>query len=52
MAAAEAALVLSYKFTIGNSITSGVVNIDRLNPNYKGQLGSGRIDLYKALLSK
>jgi hypothetical protein len=52
MAAAEAALILSYKNTIGTSIASGAVNIDALNPDYKGQLGFGRIDLYRALLTK
>ena len=52
MAAAEAALVLSLNATVGNSITTGVVDIDKLNPGYKGLLGTGRIDLLKALGSK
>jgi subtilisin family serine protease len=50
MVAGEAALLRSEK-TSGwtRSIATGVVNIDAVNPNYVGQLGSGRIDLVKAL---
>jgi hypothetical protein len=50
MVAAEAALVRSLK-TSGwkNSIAAGVDNIDALNPAYIGQLGTGRINLLKAL---
>ncbi len=50
MVAAEAALVLSYKNAVGDSIKSGTLNIDRLNQAYTGQLGAGRIDLLKALM--
>ncbi len=50
MVAAEAALLRSLK-TSGwkNSIAAGVDNINALNPAYIGQLGTGRIDLLKAL---
>jgi serine protease len=50
MVAGEAALLRSEK-TSGwtGSIGNGVVNIDAVNPKYVGQLGSGRIDLVKAL---
>jgi len=50
MVAAEAALLRSLR-TSGwtSSISAGVVNIDAVNPNYAGQLGAGRIDLFKAL---
>jgi len=50
MVAAEAALLRSLK-TSGwkNSIAAGVDNIDALNPAYIGQLGTGRINLLKAL---
>jgi len=50
MVAAEAALVRSLK-TGGwkNSIAMGVDNIDAVNPAYVGQLGTGRINLLKAL---
>ena len=50
MVAAEAALVRSLK-TSGwrNSIAAGVDNIDALNPVYIGKLGTGRINLLKAL---
>lgn len=50
MVAAEAALLRSEK-TSGwtRSISTGVVNVDAVNPKYVGQLGSGRIDLVKAL---
>jgi len=49
MVAGEVALILSLKTNVGNSVTGGVVNIDALNPGYAGQLGSGRMDSYKAL---
>ena len=50
MVAAEAALLQSLK-TSGwkNSIAAGVDNIDAVNPAYTGQLGTGRINLLKAL---
>ena len=50
MVAAEAALLRSLK-TSGwkNSIAAGVDNIDALNPAYIGKLGTGRINLLKAL---
>ena len=50
MVAAEAALLRSLK-TSGwkNSIAAGVDNINALNPAYIGQLGTGRINLLKAL---
>jgi len=50
MVAAEAALLRSLK-TSGwkNSIAAGVDNINALNPGYIGQLGTGRINLLKAL---
>ena len=50
MVAAEAALLRSLK-TSGwkNSIAAGVDNVDALNPGYIGQLGTGRINLLKAL---
>ena len=50
MVAAEAALLRSLK-TSGwkNSIAAGVDKIDALNPAYIGQLGTGRINLLKAL---
>ena len=50
MVAAEAALLRSLK-TSGwkDSIAAGVDNIDALNPAYIGQLGTGRINLLKAL---
>ena len=50
MVAAEAALLQSLK-TSGwkNSIADGVDNIDAVNPAYTGQLGTGRINLLKAL---
>ena len=49
MMAAEVALRLSYRASLGTSVSTGVVNIDAMNPNYIGQLGYGRIDLLKAL---
>jgi subtilisin family serine protease len=52
MVSAEAALLLSLTNTVGNSITTGVVDLDKLNPAYKGLLGTGRIDLLKALGGK
>jgi hypothetical protein len=50
MVAAEAALVRSIK-TSGwtRSIAAGVDNIDAVNPNYTGELGTGRINLLKAV---
>ncbi len=47
--AGETALLLSYRNTATQAITQGVVKIDALNPGYWNQLGSGRIDLQKAL---
>jgi subtilisin family serine protease len=48
--AGEAALVRSEK-TSGwkQAIGTGVDNIDAVNPKYVGQLGSGRVNLVKAL---
>jgi subtilisin family serine protease len=49
---AEAALLLSASTKDADkAIGSGTVNIDAQNPNYKNQLGSGRIDMLRALLS-
>jgi hypothetical protein len=50
MVAAEAALVRSLK-TSGwtRSIAAGVDSIDAVNPSYAGELGTGRINLLKAL---
>ncbi len=50
MVAGEAALLRSLKTTASNaSIDAGVDNIDAANPKYAGQLGTGRINLLKAL---
>jgi subtilisin family serine protease len=50
MVAGEAALLRSLKATASSAaIEAGVDNIDAVNPNYVGQLGSGRINLLKAL---
>ena len=34
-----------------NAIAGGTVNIDGLNPGYKNELGSGRIDMFSAVQS-
>jgi subtilisin family serine protease len=50
MVAAEAALCRSLRTSDCNdSIINGVDNINAVNPGYINQLGSGRIDLVKAL---
>ena len=49
--AAEAALLLSYWNTV-DAITTGIVNIDNLNPEYVKQLGLGRVDILKALKNR
>jgi subtilisin family serine protease len=49
MVSAEAALILSHTGSLGSSISTGVVNIDKQNRSYLGQLGSGRIDFSKAV---
>jgi subtilisin family serine protease len=50
MVAAEAALVRSLSPTgTRTKIVSSTVNIDSLNPGYAGKLGSGRIDLMRAV---
>ena len=50
MVAAEAALIRSLSPNgTRNRIVSSTVNIDALNPGYGGKLGSGRIDLVKAV---
>jgi subtilisin family serine protease len=48
--AAELALVRSIKFYgVTTSVTSATVNIDANNPKYIGLLGSGRVDILKAV---
>ena len=48
--AAELALVRSIKFYgVTTSVTSTTVNIDAQNPKYIGLLGSGRVDILKAV---
>ena len=50
MVAAEAALIRSLSVTgTRNKIVSSTINVDALNPGYGGKLGSGRIDLVKAV---
>jgi subtilisin family serine protease len=50
LVAGSAALVRSLQTTgVHNAITFGTVNIDDRNPNYAGKLGSGRIDVLKAV---
>ncbi|HLH32959.1 MAG TPA: S8 family serine peptidase [Terriglobia bacterium] len=50
---AEAALLHSASWkNSDNAISSGTVNIDAENPGYRNQLGSGRIDMFKALQSQ
>jgi subtilisin family serine protease len=49
---AEAALLRAASTkNADNAIAKGTVNIDPLNPGYKNQLGSGRIDMLHALQS-
>ena len=48
--AAEIALVRSIKWSgVTTSVTSSTVNIDAKNPKYTGLLGSGRVDILKAV---
>ena len=48
--AAELALVRSIKWSgVTTSVTSATVNIDAKNPKYIGLLGSGRVDILKAV---
>ncbi len=50
--AAEAALLRSLTTTgVAQSVASGTVNINVLNPAYSGQLGYGRVNLLAAVLS-
>jgi subtilisin family serine protease len=49
---AEAALLRAASTkNADNAIAKGAVNIDPLNPDYKNQLGSGRIDMLRSLQS-
>jgi subtilisin family serine protease len=48
--AGEAALVRSMRWKdVDDSVAKGTVNIDSKNPGYARQLGSGRIDMVRAL---
>jgi subtilisin family serine protease len=50
MAASLAGLIRSINASAAqSSVAAGAVNIDPLNPQYAGQLGSGRIDMLGAL---
>jgi subtilisin family serine protease len=50
MVAAEAALLRSLQANSGDSsVSSATVNINAQNPTYVNQLGSGRIDILKAV---
>ena len=53
MVAGEAALLRSLN-AVANvaNIASTATNIDSKNPNYAGQLGSGRIDVGRAVTTK
>jgi len=49
--AGEAALVRSMQWTgVASAVTGGTVNIDAMNPDYAGKLGSGRINMMKAVV--
>jgi subtilisin family serine protease len=50
MVAAETALVLSMGILPKNAVLSTVRKIDALNPQYNRQLGTGRIDIDRALV--
>jgi subtilisin family serine protease len=48
----EAALILAAQMKdAGKDVAAGTVNIDSANPGFAGELGSGRIDMLKALQS-
>jgi len=50
--AGTAALIRSLRSSgVANSVAAGAINVDAKNPNYKKQLGYGRIDVLQAVTS-
>jgi subtilisin family serine protease len=50
--AGTAALIRSLRSSgVANSVAAGAINVDAKNPNYKRQLGYGRIDVLQAVTS-
>ena len=50
MISGTAALIRSLQTTgVAGNVAAGAINIDSRNPNYAGQLGYGRIDVFRAV---